>query len=350
MPYLYVYSPDDFVEGLPDEESAAAAGSPDFTLTLKPGATPTLIEVADDDAIIDEVEDAQTLTNAVNLDGTTYAAGTEIHSAYDLINSTTGHKVTSLHFGGDGFQQGVVQGLISTVELTPGSSYTFNQERTSHQQNNQYAEYVACFTPGALIDTPDGPRGIETLSPGDLVTTRDAGPQRLRMIPTRHLSPETLAVRPNLRPIRIAADSLGPGLPAQDLLVSPQHRILANSPIVRRIFGCDEVLIAATALTRLPGVDVDSSGGPVTYMHLIFDSHQLVTANGLPSESFYCGPFAIKAMPPAARQELFDLFPELGLAASPPEPARPIVTGPERHALLCRQIKNDRALLEPERL
>lgn len=349
MPYLYIYSPDDFVEGAPDEESTAAAGTPNFTLTLKPGATPTLIEIIDDDLTIEEIEDSQTLATTLNLDGTTYAAGTNIWSAYDLINSTTGHKVTSLHFGGDGYQQGVVQGLISTVEMVPGTSYTFNQERTSYQQNNAYSEYVACFTPGALIDTPHGPRPIETLAPGDLVNTRDAGPQKLRMIPTRHLSPETLAARPNLRPIRIAADSLAPGLPAQDLLVSPQHRILANSAIVQRMFNCTEVLIAATALTRLPGIMIDNSTRAITYMHLIFDKHEIVTANGLPSESFYCGPYAVKAMPPDARRELYALFPELMEDAPLPDPARPIASGPIRRNLLRRHLKNDRALLELER-
>lgn len=348
MPYLYVYSPDDFVEGLPDEEGAAAAGAPNFTLTLKPGATPTLIEVIDDDLVVHEVEDPQTLANAVDLDGVTYAAGTEIHSAYDLINTTTGHKVTSLHLGGDGYQQGAVQGLISTVEMVPGTSYTFDQERTSYQQNNAYSEYIACFTPGALIDTPHGPRPIETLAPGDLVNTRDAGPQTLRMIPMRHLSPETLAARPNLRPIRIAADSLGPGLPARDLLVSPQHRILAHSPIVQRMFGCTEILIAATALTRLPGVMIDNTIRAVTYMHLIFDKHEIVIANGLPSESFYCGPFAVKAMPPEARRELYALFPELMQDAPLPDPARPIASGPIRRNLLRRHLKNERPLLELE--
>jgi hypothetical protein len=57
MPYyLYVYSPSDFVGGLPDEAFAAAAGTGSFTLTLVPGATGTRIRVDDDDVIFDEVD------------------------------------------------------------------------------------------------------------------------------------------------------------------------------------------------------------------------------------------------------------------------------------------------------
>ena len=47
MPFFYVYSPDDFVGGLPSESTNATSGW--NSLTLKPGATPTLIEMVDDD-------------------------------------------------------------------------------------------------------------------------------------------------------------------------------------------------------------------------------------------------------------------------------------------------------------
>ena len=38
---------------------------------------------------------------------------------------------------------------------------------------------IPCFTAGTLIDTPSGPRAVEELRPGDLVTTRDHGPAPL---------------------------------------------------------------------------------------------------------------------------------------------------------------------------
>ncbi|MAZ22513.1 Hint domain-containing protein [Roseovarius sp.] len=348
MPYLYIYSPSDFVQAPPIEQNGAAAGDVPFTLTLKEGATPTLVLVNDDDAVFDEVDGSQTLANALNLDGTNYAAGTSINSAYDLINSTTGHKVTTLHFGTDGNPQGAVHGLISTVAMTPGSSYTFNQERTSHQQANQYSQYTACFTPGTLIETAEGPRAIETLRPGDLIETRDHGLQPLRLLPSRHIDAEELQQRPNLRPVRLRADSIAPGVPSRDTLVSPQHRILSQSLIARRLFGKDEVLVAAVALTKLPGIEQAEDLDEITYIHLVLDEHQVVTGDGLASESFYCGPNAMQALSPEALAELQAVFPDMKdwAPGHMPPRARPFALGAGRRELVRRHARQDRSLLE----
>src|SRR5690606_32383544 len=47
-----------------------------------------------------------------------------------------------------------------------------------------------CFTSGTLIATPDGERAVETLRPGDLVMTRDHGPQELRWVGMRVMRSE----------------------------------------------------------------------------------------------------------------------------------------------------------------
>lgn len=122
MPYLYAYSPSDFVEGLPAESGAQAAGTPGVTLTLKADTAPAVIELNGNDLVFDEVDSPQSLAQTVNIDSV--AAGTTINSAYDLINSGTGHKATSFHFGGDGYQQGPVDGIASTVALTPEKEIT----------------------------------------------------------------------------------------------------------------------------------------------------------------------------------------------------------------------------------
>lgn len=175
MPFIYIYSPSDFVSTPPAEQNAQAAGSPNFILQLRPDAQPTLIQITDDDAVFDEVDATQSLTNQVDLDGTTYAAGTTINTAYDLINNASGHQVTSFHFGGDGYQQGAVDGIASTVPLVAGQSYTFNSERTSHRVDNQYTDFAACFTDETPIDTPQGAVPAGRLRSGDLVCTLDHG-------------------------------------------------------------------------------------------------------------------------------------------------------------------------------
>ena len=62
----------------------------------------------------------------------------------------------------------------------------------------------------------------------------------------------------------------------------------------------------------------------VTYIHFMFDRHQVVFADGLASESFLPGPMTLPALDRAARDELLGLFPELARATAPAmAPARP---------------------------
>lgn len=276
MPYLYAYSPSDFVGGIPAESGAQAAGTPTFTLTLVSGAQPTVIEVTDNDAVFDEVDGSQVVTNSVVIDGVTIPAGTSINTAYDLTDTGTGHKVTSFHFGGDGYQQGAVDGLVSTVELQPGQSYTFNTERTSHRQNNAYDDYVACFTPGTRIATPDGQRPIESLAAGDLVETLDNGAQ-----PILWMGRTEVAATGRFAPIRVAPGVLGN---RRALLLSPEHRVLRRDAQVQLLFGADEALVAVKTL--VDGRNVTRvEGGRISYQHLLLPRHEIVFAEGAMAET-----------------------------------------------------------------
>lgn len=346
MPFLYVYSPSDFVETPPAESGAMAAGSGTFTLELAPGATPTLIEVNDADGLLDEIDYSQTLDSGVNIDGTEYAEGTTIHSAYDLLNTDTGHKVTSLHFGGDGYEQGAIHGMVSTVRFEPGQTYTFNVERTSHRKNNQYEDYVACFAADTLIRTTEGEIRAIDLNAGDMVETKDAAAQILRLKLLREVGGEELAKRPNLRPICITAGALGQGLPKRDLWVSPQHRMLVDGPLCERMFGRASVLISTRKMCALPGVYEDTSCTSVTYVHLVFDSHQLVFAEGAPSESFFNGAKELAGMTDEARQEFLSLFPQAETRRIKSDAVRPILEGAQARDLARRLGKNNQRALK----
>lgn len=346
MAFIFIYSPSDFVAGLPDEVGSNAAGTPTYTLTLVPGATPTVIEISDDDLVFNEIDASQVLTSAANVDGTPYAAGTTVHKAYDLINSTSGHKITSVHFGGDGYEQGAVHGIASTVKLTAGSSYTFDTERTSYTQNNLYDDYVACFAAKTQIRTDHGLIEVQHLKSGDLVLTLDHGYQPLRMILNRYLSTAELSAKPKLRPVRVMAGALGSGLPERDLLVSPQHRFLANSPIVERMFGEKQALISATKLTALPGIFVCEATVDVEYFHLVLDQHEVLLAEGAPAESYYCGPMAINALSLEAQREMQMLFPELGSQLYEPSQARYIPCTKKQTKFAFRHGKNCKPMLK----
>jgi hypothetical protein len=52
-------------------------------------------------------------------------------------------------------------------------------------------------------------------------------------------------------------------------------------------------------------------GGEVTYIHLLFDTHEIIFAEGAATESFHPGGIGLSAITAAAREELFALFPDL---------------------------------------
>lgn len=186
---------------------------------------------------------------------------------------------------------------------------------------------VPCFVAGTLIRTPRGEVPIETLRPGDLVQTLDDGPQPLRWIGSR-----TVPAAGPLAPICIRAGAFGNH---RKLLVSPQHRILMRDSLAELMFGTSEVLVAAKDLVndhsvrRVPGGDVE-------YVHLLFDRHQIVLAEGLASESFLPGPQVLGDFPQETLDEITGLFPELcpetGTGYGPP--ARRSLRGYEARALI----------------
>lgn len=203
---------------------------------------------------------------------------------------------------------------------------------------------VVCFCAGTLILTPRGPVPVEDLAEGDLVETRDRGPQPIRWHGRRHISAREMAAYPNLRPIRLSAGSLGEGCPSSDLMVSRQHRILLRSRIAQRMFGTMELLVPAFLLTELSGIDQVEGDEAVTYHHLLFDHHEVITANGAESESLFNGPDAVKAMGPQAVDEITRLWPDI-LVTDRATGARPFQRGHKIRRMLQRHAAHDRSVI-----
>lgn len=204
---------------------------------------------------------------------------------------------------------------------------------------------VTCFAAGTLIETAEGPRRIEDLAIGDMVMTRDHGLQPVRWIGGTRIDAHQLDLRPQLRPIHISAGALGRGAPTADLVVSPQHRVLVRSRIARRMFGCDEILVAAKHLTRLPGIEVIGDATGMEYWHMLFDRHEIVLSENAWTESLYTGAEALKSVSPAARREILTLFPELARPGFSPAPARRLISGREGRKLAERHRRNAKLLV-----
>ncbi|KIC38555.1 calcium-binding protein [Ruegeria sp. ANG-R] len=312
-------------------------------ITITDGADPTVI---DGDDQVNEVPNDPTQTylgrafdwdytiRVRDEDGNTHQIGimdwdTNNNGQIDTFSSEQGYFL--------GFIGGTVPPLNSTLTII---------ELTDNGPDIDVDTVVPCFCAGTQIETTLGARAIETLSAGDKVVTLDHGPQSIRWIGARSLDASDLACKPKLRPIRIAAGSLGSGLPHRDLLVSPQHRMLIRSTIAVRMFDSEEVLVPAHKLVGIPGITVDEAAQGVVYYHMLFDRHEIVLAEGAPSESLFTGKQALKGIHPDALAEIAALFPEVTSPDHHPVAARQIPErGKQIHTLLRRHIKNDRALI-----
>ncbi|MFK7940427.1 MAG: Hint domain-containing protein [Roseovarius sp.] len=161
---------------------------------------------------------------------------------------------------------------------------------------------VPCFVAGTLIKTPNGNVAVESLQPGDMVITKDNGAQPLRWIGTR-----TVEAKGEFAPIRIKANALGTH---DTLMLSPLHRVLIRDSLAELLFGDNEVLVAARDLVNDHSVR-PVEGGDVTYVHILFDQHEVVWSEGLATESFFPGPQTTQSFEADIVQEICALFPEI---------------------------------------
>ncbi|SEK86408.1 Hint domain-containing protein [Roseovarius azorensis] len=228
----------------------------------------------------------------------------------------------------------------------PGQATIVTVSNVSGASGAQILESPVCFTRGTLIETENGPVPVERLAVGDMLRTLDHGFQPVRLVCHTTCDAIDLQLRPAIRPVYILAGALGNGLPLRDLKVSPQHRMLVSSRIAERMFGTAEVLIPAIKLIGLPGVFIDRSVTEVEYFHVLLDDHEVIFAEGAPSESLLTGPEALRNVGAAARAEIRALFPRIAEAEYVPSPARPIPLGRQQKKLVERHGRNRRPVLK----
>ncbi|MBL4811089.1 MAG: Hint domain-containing protein, partial [Rhodobacteraceae bacterium] len=187
-----------------------------------------------------------------------------------------------------------------TVTFLDGSTLNFEE----------IENVIPCFTPGTMIATPRGERRVEELREGDRIITRDNGIQEIRWVGRKDITGRELNTSAHLKPVLIRAGSLGNGLPEADLLVSPNHRMLVASDRTQLYFEESEVLAAAKHLIGLPGI-MELEVMRTSYIHFMFDRHEVVLSNGAWTESFQPGDYSLKGIGNAQRTEIFEIFPEL---------------------------------------
>ncbi len=283
------------------------------TVTLSNNAQTINASILDaDDAMQDEPggagsndpDGAQPLEAPITVGGDTYNAGTNLWNLGEatITNTNTGETGQLLMIGTTS-TPGSIFGVSSTIKMIPGQSYTTTGiDWSSNDYEWAELEPVVCFVRGTEIATVSGDRRIEDLVAGDLVLTMDRGYQ-----PIRWIGSSKRRATGDLAPILIRKGALGND---RDLRVSPQHRMLLQGWQAEMLFGEQEVLATAKSLVNDHSILRDE-GGEVEYFHILFDTHEIISAEGAPSESFHPGEQGWKALDQATRDEILTLFPEL---------------------------------------
>lgn len=237
--------------------------------------------------------------------------GSALRSVFEFLNEATGaggpsDAVLRRRFNGDDNDMLADQRQRAIGRRRTSSAVVHQQTVTQRERS----ALVPCFTTGTGIATARGVVLVEDLVRGDMIVTRDNGLQELRWVGQKPISHQALAANPELAPIRIKAGAFGDGLPAQDIVVSPNHRMLIAGPGLARSFAETEMLVAAKYLLDRDGVDQVATA-QVTYHHFMFDRHEVVLANGAWTESFQPADGSLKAIDADQRAELFAIFPTL---------------------------------------
>ncbi|MCB2129987.1 MAG: Hint domain-containing protein [Rhodobacteraceae bacterium] len=239
----------------------------------------------------------------------------DIDQSFVVSDGCAHHKVSAIRSGpGETL-------LVFNRTIPPRDTDLFVLERTIRPRESDGVRGdgagtgLICFSAGTLIDTPQGPRRIEDIRPGDRVETVDDGPQEVQWSGSRRMTGARLHALPHYRPLRIRAGLLGPGRPDPDLLVSPEHRMLVRGRAARELFNESEVLVRACDLIDGNMVTVETGLTEITYCHLLFARHQIIRANGLESESFHPAGADLGLIDAGQRADLMALRPEI--AADP---------------------------------
>ncbi len=185
--------------------------------------------------------------------------------------------------GGGGFTGGDAgSNQASTQAGQGGTSYvagsgTLVSQTAGFETGNGLVTITeqACFASGTRIETEAGPVPVENLREGDYVrlAREDA------FVPVVWMGHRTVDCarhpRPDaVMPVRVRAGAFGPGQPARDLILSPDHAVFA-----------DGVLIPVRHLLNGATI-VRETRATITYWHVELERHDVLLAEGLPCESY----------------------------------------------------------------
>ncbi len=214
--------------------------------------------------------DADGILSGTGLSKTSGQAGT-----YTLTATTPGMLSTeldALRFTPTTGQVAVGQSVSTLIDLS------INDSDGSMSASTTLTVTATCFLRGTMIATPDGETAVESLRPGDLVDVieNEARVSRpIAWVGGRSMDAALFGNRAEAYPVRIRRHAMADNVPHRDLLVTPEHCILAEGS-----------LVPARMLVNNSSVIIDRSIPAFDFFHIELDRHSILLAEGLAAESY----------------------------------------------------------------
>ncbi len=170
----------------------------------------------------------------------------------------------------------------TTLSLTDGAfTQQFSLAATTANTIQVFSDGVSgttlssvCFLAGTRILTPDGQRAIETLSPGDMITTLSGAARRIVWVGTGKVL-ATRGRRSAATPVIVRKNAFADNVPNADLRVTKAHG-----------FYLDGILIPAEFLVNHRSIQWDDRAREVEIYHIELETHDILIANGALAESY----------------------------------------------------------------
>jgi hypothetical protein len=194
---------------------------------------------------------------------------------------------------------------------------------------------TACFASGTRIAGRFGNVPVEALRAGDLVRTTRGELTPVRWMGFRRIDLARHPRKLDVMPVRVHAHAFGDGLPARDLVLSPDHAVYVDGRLIPIRYLINNVSI------------VQETRAAITYWHVELDQHDIILAEDLPCESyldtgnrnaFENAPGAVQMTPEFARRT----WHQQGCAPIVTDPADPALRALHT-TLLARAIRTRRA-------
>ena len=166
------------------------------------------------------------------------------------------------------------QMIDESVELIGGINNPSTNVPVSSGSVIIAANNVACYASGTKISTSNGDKEVNKLNFGNDIVLADGGLAPVRWIGTRVVNCQCHPRPQEVWPVRIRAHAFASDLPCRDLLLSPDHAVLADGVLVP--IRC---LVNGSTIAQEP---VDE----VTYYHVELARHDVILAERLPCESY----------------------------------------------------------------